>query len=200
MSKPDYQPNGKQSILPGNRMLPLLAAMLLLVAARYYSERNAAPPVVEAPPEAKQQVPVEQKPELRRPETSTPTSKPTTAEAPSPLVMRNLALRDQDGKVIYRGDIDLQPTLERIDAGRRLRFSNDGSTFQNREGRLPSQPAGHYREWVVPTPGEDGPGPQRLVTGSAGEHWYTADHYRTFQKLPKTTRSNTPTKNQRNDE
>lgn len=100
------------------------------------------------------------------------------------LVIEGLSLRDSEGRTIYRGSIDLAPTLERIAAGKRLRFPNDGSTFQNRERRLPGRAAGYYREWVVPTPGEPGPGPQRLVTGEEGEVWYTPDHYRSFRRVP----------------
>lgn len=105
------------------------------------------------------------------------------ATATESLVVEGLVLRDESGKVIYRGPIDLQPTLERIAAGKKLRFSHDGTTFQNREGRLPRQGAGYYREWVVPTPGESGPGPQRLVTGHDGDVWYTSDHYRSFRRI-----------------
>ena len=100
------------------------------------------------------------------------------------LVIEGLSLRNADGRTIYRGAIDLAPTLERIAAGKRLRFPNDGVTFQNRERRLPGRPAGYYREWVVPTPGESGPGPQRLVTGEDGDVWYTHDHYRSFRRIP----------------
>lgn len=99
-------------------------------------------------------------------------------------MIKGLALRDASGRTIYRGEIDLAPTLERIAAGRRLRFPNDGTTFQNRENRLPRRPPGYYREWVVPTPKEPGPGPQRLITGDGGEVWYTSDHYRSFRRLP----------------
>lgn len=99
-------------------------------------------------------------------------------------VIEGLSLRDADGRTIYRGAIDLGPTLARIAAGKRLRFPNDGATFQNRERRLPGRPAGYYREWVVPTPGESGPGPQRLVTGEEGDVWYTSDHYRSFRRIP----------------
>lgn len=105
------------------------------------------------------------------------------APAGDGVVIEGLALRDADGRTIYRGAIDLAPTLERIAAGKRLRFPNDGATFQNRERRLPGRPAGYYREWVVPTPGESGPGPQRLVTGEEGEIWYTPDHYRSFRRM-----------------
>lgn len=106
---------------------------------------------------------------------------PATAD---PLVIDGLSLRNSSGRTIYRGQIDLAPTMERIAAGRRLRFPNDGTTFQNRENRLPRRPPGYYREWVVPTPKEPGPGPQRLITGEGGEVWYTSDHYRSFRRLP----------------
>jgi ribonuclease T1 len=118
-------------------------------------------------------------------------SKPTPQAAPrppsptaDPLVIDGLSLRDSSGRTIYRGQIDLAPTIERIAAGRRLRFPNDGTTFQNRENRLPRRPPGYYREWVVPTPKEPGPGPQRLITGEEGEVWYTSDHYRSFRRIP----------------
>jgi ribonuclease T1 len=118
-------------------------------------------------------------------------SKPTPQAAPrppsptaDPLVITGLSLRDSSGRTIYRGQIDLAPTIERIAAGRRLRFPNDGTTFQNRENRLPRRPPGYYREWVVPTPKEPGPGPQRLITGEEGEVWYTSDHYRSFRRIP----------------
>lgn len=111
----------------------------------------------------------------------TPQASPPTAD---PLVIEGLSLRDSSGRTIYRGQIDLAPTIERIEAGRRLRFPNDGTTFQNRENRLPRRPSGYYREWVVPTPKEPGPGPQRLITGEEGEVWYTSDHYRSFRRLP----------------
>lgn len=118
-------------------------------------------------------------------------SKPTPQAAPrppsptaDPLVIDGLSLRDASGRTIYRGQIDLAPTIERIAAGRRLRFPNDGTTFQNRENRLPRRPPGYYREWVVPTPKEPGPGPQRVITGEEGEVWYTSDHYRSFRRIP----------------
>ena len=114
-----------------------------------------------------------------------PRAPPTAAD---PLVIDGLSLRDASGRTIYRGQIDLAPTIERIAAGRRLRFPNDGTTFQNRENRLPRRPPGYYREWVVPTPKEPGPGPQRLITGEGGEVWYTSDHYRSFRRLPKEIR------------
>ena len=95
----------------------------------------------------------------------------------------NVVIRDLEGRVVFRGTIDLQETLERIAQGRRLEYRNDGSTFANREGRLPRKPAGYYKEYVHPTPEISGPGPQRIVVGAGGEAYYTPDHYRTFEKL-----------------
>lgn len=42
------------------------------------------------------------------------------------------------------------------------------------------KPEGYYREWVHPTRGVQGSGPQRVVTGQGGETYYSSDHYRAF--------------------
>lgn len=99
------------------------------------------------------------------------------------LQVPEMTIRDLQGDVAYRGTVDLTATLLRIEAGTTLQFPNDGNVFQNRERRLPRQPTGYYREWVHPTPGLAGPGPQRIVTGERGEIYYTPDHYRTFRRL-----------------
>ncbi len=151
----------------------------------------------QAPPPVGATKPTPSATAVERPQTTKPIAAPSVSNKPSaatkpaasssaddPLVVRNVTLRDEDRREIYRGDIDLRPTLERIAADKRLRFSHDGTTFQNREGRLPRKPPGYYREWVVPTPGEGGPGPQRLVTGEDGDVWYTADHYTSFRRVP----------------
>jgi ribonuclease T1 len=59
----------------------------------------------------------------------------------------------------------------------------DGTSFQNRERRLPAMPRGHYREFTVRTPGESDRGARRLVIGKDGVIWYTTDHYQTFRRL-----------------
>ncbi|SER65009.1 ribonuclease domain-containing protein [Actinokineospora terrae] len=58
--------------------------------------------------------------------------------------------------------------------------AHDGKTFANRERRLPQQAPDHYREYTVPTPGSRDRGARRLITGSAGELFYTGDHYASF--------------------
>ena len=96
--------------------------------------------------------------------------------------LENQTIRDF-GRVVYKGTIDLQPTLDRIARGERNSHRNDGSTFGNRERRLPKQRSGYYTEYVHPTKGISGPGPQRVIFGKGGDIWYTPDHYETFKKI-----------------
>lgn len=66
----------------------------------------------------------------------------------------------------------------------------DGSVFTNKEGILPSCASDYYHEYTVPTPGSPDRGARRIVTGSAGEFFYTGDHYKTFSII--TTDGGTP--------
>ena len=185
--------------LPRGKMIPLLLAVVVVAAISYFVERNKPPagdpaPVAQQEEAAKPSDTAKQEPATRQASanpqaTVTAPREPAagngaSTKAGSSLVVRNQVLKDQDGEVIYRGDVNLQMDISRIASGRQLRFPNDGSTFQNREGRLPKHPAGYYREWVVPTKGVGGPGPQRIVTGDGGEVWYTPDHYKTFKRMP----------------
>lgn len=116
---------------------------------------------------------------------------PPAREAPAPeappaapaLVVPGVTVRDLDGRVAWRGDVDLAPALARIARGERDPHPGDGDVFQNREGRLPRQPRGYWREFVVRTPGLRSVGPQRLVLGREGEAFYTPDHYRSFTRV-----------------
>ena len=105
------------------------------------------------------------------------------APASDALVVRAVEVRDLDGRVAWRGDVDLAPALARITAGEGDPHPNDGGIFQNREGLLPPRPQGHYREYVVRTTGISHAGPQRLVIGGVGEVYYTHDHYNSFQRI-----------------
>ena len=79
---------------------------------------------------------------------------------------------------------DLPPeareTLDLVTDGGPYPYPRDGVVFQNRERLLPRMAAGYYREYTVPTPGEDDRGARRIVTGRAGELYWTADHYASF--------------------
>jgi ribonuclease T1 len=101
----------------------------------------------------------------------------------SDLVVRGVTVHDLDGRVAWRGDVDLAPELARIARGERDAHRDDGTVFGNREGRLPRRPGGYYLEYVVRTPGLREVGPQRLVIGEAGEVFYTSDHYQTFVEV-----------------
>lgn len=78
---------------------------------------------------------------------------------------------------------EAQQTLRLIDAGGPFPYRQDGAVFANREGRLPAQKSGYYREYTVDTPGSADRGARRVITGSAGERYYTPDHYATFQVI-----------------
>jgi len=106
-----------------------------------------------------------------------------TTSISSDFVVQNVRIYDLDGRVAYEGDVDLRPELERIERGERDRHENDGATFGNREGLLPQQARGYYREYVVRTPGISHAGPQRIVLGEGGEAYYTPDHYDSFTRI-----------------
>jgi ribonuclease T1 len=72
-------------------------------------------------------------------------------------------------------------TLALIAAGGPYPYRQDGAVFENRERLLPGRPTGHYREFTVVTPGEDDRGARRIVTGVAGERYWTDDHYDSFR-------------------
>ena len=76
-------------------------------------------------------------------------------------------------------------TLQAIDQGGPFPYSRDGVTFQNRERRLPERPRGYYREYTVPTPGENDRGARRIIAGGNPPevYYYTADHYRSFRQV-----------------
>lgn len=71
-------------------------------------------------------------------------------------------------------------------------YPKDGVTFGNFENNLPKQKRGYYKEFTVPTPGAKNRGARRIVCGAESREWsknapaacwYTADHYKTFQKI-----------------
>ena len=77
-------------------------------------------------------------------------------------------------------DAAIAEVLAAIESGEPLPYAEDGQTFQNREGLLPSQPIGYYSEYTVETPGSPDRGARRLVIGEGGETYYTNDHYASF--------------------
>lgn len=162
----------------------LSVVVFCLVAAVWLSSTDFGPaPAPYAPPGTATETPGPSA-ETPSPEASSTTVATTeTSTTESKLVIPDVTIKDQSGRVVFRGAVDLAPTLERIERGERHPHRNDGGTFRNLEGRLPKQRTGYYKEYVHPTPGLDGPGPQRVILGQAGEVFYTADHYQSFRRI-----------------
>jgi ribonuclease T1 len=90
----------------------------------------------------------------------------------------------------FQGDVALaelppqaRETIGLIHAGGPFPYARDGVVFNNREGRLPRRSRGYYHEYTVKTPGARDRGARRIVTGEAGELYYTDDHYRSFRRI-----------------
>ena len=84
------------------------------------------------------------------------------------------------------GDVQIDNTLALIQQGGPFPYPNkDGTTFGNRENRLPAEARGYYREYTVPTPGISHRGARRIVTGGNPPtvYYLTLDHYDSFSKL-----------------
>src|SRR5688572_14979136 len=131
--------------MKGRRLLALVAGILLAVFGSRYLDTDAPAPT---PPVATSQ------PEQR-----------TAPSTTSGLIVPDMTIRDMDGRVAWRGAVDLEPVLARIEDGERDSHRNDGGIFGNRERKLPAQQNGYYREYVVRTPGISHAGPQRVIIG-----------------------------------
>ncbi|MCD2145311.1 ribonuclease domain-containing protein [Gordonia paraffinivorans] len=133
-------------------------------------------------------VPSSKVPSSKKAATHTTTPKPATSKPTTPKTStaRSSAANAAIPPHVLR-------TLAYIDAGEWPEAANapgtkGGVTFRNNEGLLPRTDSGGrritYREWDVnpkaPNRGRDA---ERIVTGSDGSAWYTADHYRTFVKI-----------------
>lgn len=109
---------------------------------------------------------------------------PTASKNTSTLIVKNVKVYDQSGRLAYQGDVNLAPVLERIAKGQRDSHRNDGVVHRNREHKLPvKNDPQYYREYVVRTPGLSSVGPQRVIIGKGGEAYYTPDHYQTFIRV-----------------
>jgi guanyl-specific ribonuclease Sa len=143
-----------------------------------------------------------------------------TSLAPSREIMSALAVQNvkaapaslETAKAIEPGS-DLSPKVEdpvRVKAilklvsdvynNVQLPYSQDGSTFTNKEKVLPPQPLGFYKEYTLITgnaphtvviggqtyqvaPDQGKRGSERVVIGGGEELYYTPDHYARFIEL-----------------
>jgi ribonuclease T1 len=78
---------------------------------------------------------------------------------------------------------EARATLQLIHQGGPFPYAKDGSVFGNREGLLPKQKRGYYREYTVRTPKIRTRGARRIVKGASGELFYTDDHYNSFKRI-----------------
>jgi ribonuclease T1 len=83
---------------------------------------------------------------------------------------------------------EARQTHQLILTGGPFPYSKDGTTFFNRERRLPSRPRGDYREYTVKTPGSRDRGARRIICGGKPANapdacYYTADHYNSFNRI-----------------
>ncbi len=78
---------------------------------------------------------------------------------------------------------EARETLRLVKQGGPFPYPKDGTTFGNREKRLPLKPRGYYKEYTVRTHGARDRGARRIIAGSGGEFYYTDDHYNTFKLI-----------------
>lgn len=134
---------------------------------------------------------------LHGPAATTPTRTPTAAGTPRPLETAREAAHNASRDTApddaasatgrYPGFLPPQAidTLRRIERGGPYPHRQDDGVFGNREGRLPRQPRGYYREYTVETPGSRDRGARRIIAGGQPpvEFFYTDDHYRSFRRF-----------------
>jgi ribonuclease T1 len=139
----------------------LLLAIALVVAWQLWPARDAMPEPGATAPTA----------------TSSPTSPaaPPLAEAPSSPAP---ALADFLPAEAHK-------TIALVQRGGPFPHRQDGGVFANREGHLPRQARGWYREYTVDTPGLGHRGARRIITGGQPprEWYYTDDHYDSFRRF-----------------
>jgi ribonuclease T1 len=87
------------------------------------------------------------------------------------------------GSISQQETQEITRVLALVAAGGPFAHEQDGSTFENREGQLPQEPPGYYKEYTCETPGSQDRGARRLVIGQGGETYYTADHYESFTEI-----------------
>jgi len=78
---------------------------------------------------------------------------------------------------------EARQTLALIRAGGPFPYAKDGAVFSNREGALPRERRGYYREYTVRTPHVRNRGARRIIWGAGGEFYYTDDHYNHFWRV-----------------
>jgi ribonuclease T1 len=153
-------------------ILPALAAILIALWLQ-----RTTPPATPAATPAGPSTGVAVPSTPAAPPTAEPASRqgtPASTAKPADSALTKIAPEERE---------EVEKTLALIEKGGPFPHRKDGSVFSNRERRLPSQPGGYYREYTVETPGSPDRGARRIIRGSAGETYYTRDHYGTFVRI-----------------
>lgn len=149
----------------------LLLAVALALGWQYW-QRPAGPSTPTTGSGTEVPLPIPPRAPQAAPATTTPAAPPA---APPPTVEGAAlpAFLPQEART----------TIALIQVGGPFPYRQDGSVFGNREGLLPRQPRGWYREYTVDTPGLSHRGARRIVTGGnpPREWYYSDDHYRSFR-------------------
>ncbi|KAF1720851.1 ribonuclease domain-containing protein [Pseudoxanthomonas wuyuanensis] len=158
--------------------LLIVIALLVLLGGWFWHQRSQIAENPEAPPD------------VSIPETSTPggatRSQPLPLppqESPEPVPARPPESGKPSGSAFLPAEA--HDTLRLIAGGGPFPHRQDGGVFGNREGRLPAQPRGFYREYTVATPALNHRGARRIVTGGQPPqvYYYTDDHYESFRRF-----------------
>ena len=153
----------------------LLLAVALVLGWQYW-QRPAGPATPATVSSTEVPLPIPPRAPATTPAT-TPTAPPPTAPSASPAPAAEAtalpAFLPQEARA----------TIALIQRGGPFPHRQDGSVFGNREGLLPRQPRGWYREYTVDTPVLSHRGARRIVTGGnpPREWYYSDDHYRSFR-------------------
>jgi guanyl-specific ribonuclease Sa len=166
---------------------PVLIVVVLLAIALagwfWQRQRSDAPPAAESPTAATASEPgLRSEPlPLPPPDSAGPAMAPMAPAATAPTA----TAASETGDLPAFLPPEARQTLRLIAQGGPFPHRQDGSVFGNREGRLPRQPQGYYREYTVDTPGLGHRGARRIVTGGQPprEYYYTDDHYESFRRF-----------------
>jgi guanyl-specific ribonuclease Sa len=178
----------------------IVVVLLAVVAAGWFwqRQRSEAPPAAESPamPAASEPGLHSQPLPLPPPDSAGPAIAPVAPAAPAPTspAPTSPAPAAPAATAPAAGTSNALPaflppearqTLRLIAQGGPFPHRQDGSVFGNREGHLPRQPQGYYREYTVDTPGLGHRGARRIVTGGRPPHeyYYTDDHYESFRRF-----------------
>jgi guanyl-specific ribonuclease Sa len=162
----------------GKPVLIVIILLAVLLAGWFWQrQRSEAPAVAESPAVSAPSEPgLHSEPlPLPPPDSAGPASAPSAPAATATAADALPAFLPPEAR----------QTLRLIAQGGPFPHRQDGSVFGNREGRLPRQSQGYYREYTVDTPGLSHRGARRIVTGGQPprEYYYTDDHYESFRRF-----------------